>query len=109
MFGYIGGIHDAIHRRLWPRAIGLCGGLVEVTADGFDAASMLLGQLFGGLFAFAVALPKGVGVKASSPYELPLTADAAVLLFTVVTAPVFLDLFGAAKKAFFVFRGFDFS
>lgn len=68
---------------------------------------MLLGKLFGGLFAFAVALPKGVGVKASSPYELPLTGGAAV--FIVVTAPVFLDLFGTAKKAFFVFKGFDFS
>ena len=57
----IGGVHDAIHRRLWPRVIGLCVGFGKVTADGFDAASMLLGKLFGVLFAFAVALPKGMG------------------------------------------------
>jgi len=28
-------------------------------------------------------------------------------LFPVVTMPVFLDLFGAPEKAFFVFKGFD--
>ena len=30
-----------------------------------------------------------------------------VLLLPVVTMPIFLDLFGAAEKAFFVFKGFD--
>ena len=45
--------------------------------------------------------------KALAPYELALTGSAMVLLFPVVTMPVFLDLFGAAEKAFFVFKGFD--
>ena len=45
--------------------------------------------------------------KALAPYGLALTGSAMVLLFPVVTMPVFLDLFGAAEKAFFVFKGFD--
>jgi len=30
--------------------------------DRFDAASVLRGKLYGALLAFAVALPKGVGI-----------------------------------------------
>ena len=47
----------------------------------------------GALLAFAIALPKGVGIKALVPYELVLTGAAMVLLFPVITMPVFLDLF----------------
>ncbi|WP_225756419.1 hypothetical protein [Cardiobacterium sp. Marseille-Q4385] len=75
--------------------------------DRFDAASVLRGKLCGALLAFAVSLPKGVGIKALAPYELALTGAAMVLLFPVVTMPVFLDLFGTAEKAFFVFKGFN--
>ena len=103
----IGGVHDEVNRRLWQRAFGLCSGFGEVAMDGFDAASVLRGKLCGPLLAFAVALPKGVGIKALAPYELALTGAAMVLLFPVITMPVFLDLFGAAEKAFFVFKGFD--
>ena len=103
----IGGVHDEVHGCLWQRAFALCSGFAEVATDGFDAASVLRGKLCGALLAFAVALPKGVGIKALAPYELALTGAAMVLLFPVITMPVFLDLFGAAEKAFFVFKGFD--
>ena len=103
----ISGVHDEVHGCLWQRAIGLCSSFGKVTADGFEAASVLPSKLCGALLAFAVALPKGVGIKALAPYELALTGAAMVLLFPVVTMPVFLDLFGAAEKAFFVFKGFD--
>ena len=103
----IGGVHDEVHGCLWQRAFALCSGFAEVATDGFDAASVLRGKLCGALLAFAVALPKGVGIKALAPYELALTGAAMVLLFPVVKMPVFLDLFGAAEKAFFVFKGFD--
>ena len=89
----IGGIHDEVHGCLWQRAFGLCSGFAEVATDGFDAASVLRGKLCGALLAFAVALPKGVGIKALAPYELALTGAAMVLLFPVITMPVFLDLF----------------
>ena len=55
----IGGVHDEVNRCLWQHAIGLRGCFGEVTADGFDAASVLRGKLCGGLLAFAVALAKG--------------------------------------------------
>ena len=103
----IGGVDGEVNRCLWQHAIGLRGCFAEVTADGFDAASMLLCKLCGALLAFAVTLPKGVGIKALAPYKLALTGAAMVLLFPVITMPVFLDLFGAAEKAFFVFKGFD--
>ena len=103
----IGGVHDEVHGCLWQRAFALCSGFAEVAMDRFEAASVLRGKLCGALLAFAVALPKGVGIKALAPYELALTGAAMVLLFPVVTMPVFLDLFGAAEKAFFVFKGFD--
>ena len=34
-------------------------------------------------------------------------ANIQIVYFPVVTMPVFLDLFGAAEKAFFVFKGFN--
>ena len=89
----IGGVHDEVHGCLWQRAFGLCSGFAEVAMERFDAASVLRGKLCGALLAFAVALPKGVGIKALAPYELALTGSAMVLLFPVVTMPVFLDLF----------------
>ena len=89
----ISGVHDEVNRCLWQRAFGLCSGFGEVATDGFEAASVLRGKLCGALLAFAVALPKGVGIKALAPYELALAGAAMVLLFPVVTMPVFLDLF----------------
>jgi len=74
----------------------------KVTTDGFEAVSVLRGALL----AFAVALPKGVGIKALAPHELALTGAAMVLLFPIVMMPVFLDLFGAAGKAFFCVQRF---
>ena len=56
----IGGVHDEVHGCLWQRAIGLCSSFGKVTADGFEAASVLRGKLCGVLPAFAVALPKGI-------------------------------------------------
>ena len=55
-----------VHGCLWQRAFGLCSGFAEVATDGFDAASVLRGKLCGALLAFAVALPKGVGVIVKS-------------------------------------------
>ena len=56
----IGGVHDEVHGCLWQRAIGQCSSFGKVTADGFEAASVLRGKLCGALPAFAVALPKGI-------------------------------------------------
>ena len=86
-------IGGEVHGCLWQRAFGLCSGFEEVATDRFDAASVLRGKLCGALLAFAVALPKCVGIKALVPYELVLTGAAMVLLFPVVKMPVFLDLF----------------
>ena len=58
----ISGVHDEVHGCLWQRAFGLCSGFAEVATDRFDAASVLRGKLGGALLAFAVALPKGVGI-----------------------------------------------
>ena len=46
--------------------------------DRFDAASVLRGKLCGALLALAVALLKGVGIKALAPYEVALTRAAMV-------------------------------
>ena len=58
----ISGVHDEVYGCLWQCAIGLCSGFGKVTADGFEAASVLRGKLGGALLAFAVAPPKGVGI-----------------------------------------------
>ena len=55
-------IGGEVHGCLWQRAFGLCSGFEEVATDRFDAASVLRGKLYGALLAFAVALPKGVGI-----------------------------------------------
>ena len=56
----ISGVHDEVHGCLWQRAIGLCSSFGKVTADGFEAASVLRGKLCGALLAFTVALPKSI-------------------------------------------------
>ena len=71
-----------------------------MAADSFEAAFMLICKLCSGLLTVAVKLPEGVGIKALAPYGLALTRAAIVLLFSVVTMPAFLDLFGAAEKHF---------
>ena len=60
---------------------GLCSGFGEVAMDRFDAASVLRGKLCGALLAFAVALPKGVGIKALTPCALALTGINLLFLF----------------------------
>lgn len=67
---------------------------------------MLLCKLCGGLFAFAVKLPEDVRVKSAAAAETLVASSAFVALFAI-TGTVLLDLFRAAKKAFFVFKGFD--
>ena len=91
---------------LWQRAIGLCSGFGEVAADAFDAASMLLCKLCGGLLAVAVKLPEGIRLKSAAAAETLVASSAFVALFAI-TGTVLLNLFGAAKKAFFVFKGFQ--
>ena len=103
----VGSIHNEVNCRLRDHAGRFHDCFGKMAADSFEAASVLRGKLCGALLAFAVALPKGVGIKALAPYELALTGAAMVLLLPVVTMPIFLDLFGAAEKAFFVFKGFD--
>ena len=58
----ISGVHDEVHRCLWQRTFGLCSSFAEVATARFDAASVLRGKLGGALLAFAVALPRGVGI-----------------------------------------------
>ncbi|MFC0036355.1 hypothetical protein ACFFOT_12210 [Cardiobacterium valvarum] len=72
----------------------------EMTADGFDAASVLPGKLCVGLLANAVRLPEGVGVKLAAAAETLVAGGAFVALFAI-TGSVLLDLYLSRKKAFF--------
>ena len=65
----IGGVHDEVHGCLWQRAFGLCSGFDGVATGRFDAASVLRGKLCGTLLSFAVALPKGVGLRTCSLFQ----------------------------------------
>ena len=58
----------------------------------FEAASMLLCKLCGGLLAVAVKLPEGVRVKSAAAAETLVASGAFVALFAT-TGTVFLDLF----------------
>ena len=58
-------------------------------------------------FEFAIASLDEVFVFHLGIVNLQDTSARGLLLFPVITMPVFLDLFGAAEKAFFVFKGFD--
>ena len=58
----------------------------------FEAASMLLCKLCGGLFAFAVKLPEDVRVKSAAAAETLVASSAFVALFAI-TGTVLLDLF----------------
>ena len=49
----IGSVHG-VHGCLWQRAFDLCCSFGKVTADGFEAASVLRGKLCSALLAFAV-------------------------------------------------------
>nr|WP_172633752.1 hypothetical protein [Cardiobacterium valvarum] len=53
---------------------------------------MLLCQLCGGLFAIAVKLPEGVGIKSTAAAETLVAGGAFVALFAI-TGTVLLDLF----------------
>ena len=88
----ISGVHDEVHGCLWQRAIGLCSSFGKVTADGFEAASVLRGKLCGALPAFAVALPKGIRTQLLPTAETLVTGHASVALFATLGA-IFPDLF----------------
>ena len=47
---------DEVHGCLWQCAFGLCRRFGKVTAESFEAASVLRGKLGGALLAFAVVL-----------------------------------------------------
>ena len=88
----IGGAHDEVNRRLRGRAGRLRGRFGEMTADGFEAAPMLLRKLPGGLLANAVKLPESVGVKFAAAAETLVAGGAFVALFAI-TGTILLDLF----------------
>ena len=97
----IGGVHDEVNRRcLWQRAFALCSGFGEVATDGFDAASVLRGKLCGALLAFAVALPKGVGIKALAPMNWRLQEPQWYCCFPLSRCPFFLTCLEPQKKHF---------
>jgi len=77
-----------LHGCLWQRAIGLYSSFGKVTADGFEAASVLCG----GLLAVAVKLPEGVRVKSAAAAETLVASGTFVALFAI-TGTVLLDLF----------------
>ena len=103
----VGGVHDEVDRRL-RGCVGRFGdGLGEMAADGFRTASILLCKLCGSLFAVAVKLPKGVGVKPVVAAAETLVAGGASITLLTALAAISSDLFCAAKKAFFVCKGFQ--
>ncbi|MDO4777194.1 MAG: hypothetical protein Q4A06_07020 [Cardiobacteriaceae bacterium] len=55
---------------------GLC--FLQITADGFAAVSVTLGQLFSGLLALAVKLPKMFGVQPVASLKLLATTLASI-------------------------------
>ena len=64
----------------------------KMAADSFEAASMLLCKLCGGLLAVAVKLPEGVRFKSAAAAETLVASGTFVALFAI-TGTVLLDLF----------------
>ena len=87
----VGGIHEDIGR-LSHGKIGCCLCFLQMAADGFTAASKAFGQLFCGLFALGVELPKLFGVQPVSSLKLLMTTLASITLLAVSGA-VFLGAF----------------
>ena len=99
-----GSIHDEVNRRLWQRAFSLCSSFGKVRADDFEAASVLPSRLCGALLAFAVALPKGVGIETLAPYELALKESQWYCCFPLLRCPFFLTCLEPQKSIFCVQR-----
>ena len=103
-------------RKLAPTA-DAASRLVTVFVDVPQDAPLRAGMFVRGAFALgeeAVLTVPASAVVREDGYDLLVLVDGdnrasrrTVLLFPVVTMPVFLNLFGAAEKAFFVFKGFD--
>ena len=87
----IGGVHDDVGfgglRVVLPDLR-----LLQAAVDGFTAASVLRGELCGGLFSCAIGCPKLVVLQALAAIELPAAVVAFVALLTIAP-PVLFDLF----------------
>ena len=88
----IGGVHDEVNCRLRGHAGRFRDCFGKMAADSFEAASMLLCKLCGGLLAVAVKLPEGVRVKSAAAAETLVASGTFVALFAI-TGTVLLDLF----------------
>ena len=88
----VGSIHDEVNCRLRGHAGRFRDCFGKIAADSFEAASMLLCKLCGGLLAFAVKLPEDVRVKSAAAAETLVASSAFVALFAI-TGTVLLDLF----------------
>ena len=88
----IGGVHDEVNCRLRGHAGRFRDCFGKIAADSFEAASMLLCKLCGGLLAVAVKLPEGVRVKSAAAAETLVASGTFVALFAI-TGTVLLDLF----------------
>ena len=78
----------------------------QMAVDGLAATTVLRGELGGSLLARAVGCPKRLYIEPFSAVKTLAAITAFVPLFAILPA-VFFDLLRAAKKAFFVFKGFD--
>ena len=101
----IGGVHDDVGfgrlREGFPDARP-----AQMAVDGLAATTVLRGELGGSLLARAVVRPKRLYIEPFSAVKTLAAITAFVPLFAILPA-VFFDLLRAAKKAFFVFKGFD--
>ena len=77
-----------------------------MAVDGLAATTVLRGELSGSLLARAVVRPKFIALATPATVKLP-AAIAAFIALLAVAPPVLFGLLRAAKKAFFVFKGFD--
>ena len=87
----IGGVHDDVGF-LRQRVALPDLHTTKAAIDGFAAASVLRGELCGGLFSCAIGCPKLVVLQALAAIELPAAVVAFVALLTIAP-PVLFDLF----------------
>ena len=76
----------------------------KLSVDGYT--TVLRGKLCRCLLACAVGCPKFIALATPATVKLP-AAIAAFIALLAVAPPILFDLLRAAKKAFFVFKGFD--
>ena len=77
-----------------------------MAVNGFAAAFECGGKLGSSLFACGIGVPQFLRIKSFATFKLSAAGMAFIALFAV-SATVLFDLFWAAEKAFFVFKGFD--